>query len=124
MGIFTRKNRTLENTNEEEVPKKKGGLLDAFLGTGKYAKTEEQKKEMAESKTLQSRLGKLRIKKCNRAMSFRFNDNKNRIEVGEKFEMNQLPGIIYLLADGSTVFRRSIGGIFDLSATPTITCCN
>ena len=48
-------------------------------------------------------------------MSFRFNDNKNRIEVGENFTMDKLPEMVYLLADGSRTFRKAVGGTFDFS---------
>ncbi len=116
MGIFSR-SRTLKSTDKKK--KQSGGFLngiiDGAVGTGKYAKTDEQKQKKKESRTLPSRLGGLRLKKYNRSMAFRFNDNKNRIEVGDSFVMNKLPEIVYLLADRSTTFRRAIGGTFDFS---------
>jgi hypothetical protein len=120
MGIFSSKSRTLENTDEEQqdVKKRSGflsSIIDGGLGTGKYAKSDEQKQEEVESRSLPSRLGGLRVKRYNRSMSFRFNDNKNRIEVGENFTMNKLPEVVYSLADGSTIFRKAIGGGFDFS---------
>ena len=112
MGLLT-KSRTLSDDTEEK--KGKGGFLNGLLRMGKYAKTDAQKQEIKNSRSLPSRLGELRLKRYNRQMSFRFNDNKNRIEVGENFTMNKLPEIIYLLADGSTIFRKAIGGSFGLS---------
>jgi hypothetical protein len=117
MVIFPSKSRTLTNNDpaDKGETKKKGGLLAGLFGSDKYRKTPEQKAEEQEARSLPSRLGSLRLKKYNRSMSFRFNDNKNRIEVGDGFAMNKLPEIVYSLADGSTTFRRAIGGTFDFS---------
>jgi len=120
MGFFSSKNRTLENTEDKQnINKKKSGffgnIIDGLVSAGKYAKTDEQKQEEREAKSLPNRLGILRLKKYNRSMSIRFNDNKNRIEVGENFTMDKLPEIVYLLADGSRTFRKAIGGTFDFS---------
>jgi len=120
MGLFS-KNRTLtvdsgqgKEGGQEGQEKKKGGFLSALLGSGKYRKSSEEKGEEKERKQLSGRLGQLKLKKYNRLMGFRYNDNKKRIEVGENFEMKKLPEIVYSLASGSTVFRRDIGGRFDL----------
>ncbi len=125
MGLFSsRKNRDLtaqpgqpgEDSTQEggEQEKKKGGFLSALFASDKYRKSPEEREAEKEKKQLSSRLGNLKIKRYNRSMNFRYNDNKKRIEVGENFEMKKLPEIVYLLADGSTVFRRDIGGRFDL----------
>jgi len=120
MRLFS-KNRTLtadsgqgEEGGQEEQEKKKGGFLSALLGSDKYRKSSEEKEEEKERKQLPGRLGRLKLKKYNRLMGPRYNDNKKRIEVGENFEMKKLPEIIYSLAGGSTVLRRDIGGRFDL----------
>ena len=111
-------NRTLENdanNDEEDVKKPSGDPLDALLRTGKYAKTEEQKLEEKERKSLRSRFENIKLKKYDREMSYRYNDNKKRIEVGDSFDFKQLPGIIYSLAQTSLVFKKDIGGRFDLA---------
>ena len=114
MGFFS-KSRTLETTEDEpEKLEKKGGLMNALLGTGKYARTDEQKQEEQEARSLSSRLEKINIKKYKRQMAFRFNDDKNRIEVGDDFTMDKLPDIIYSLVGRNIVFKRAVGGLFGL----------
>ncbi len=108
--------RTLEdNIGDDDSHGKKtsGNPLDALLGTGKYGKTEEQKQNEKEKKTLYRRFENIKLKKYDREMNYRYNDNKKRIEVGEGFELRQLPGIIYSLSKASTIFRKDIGGRFD-----------
>ncbi len=123
MGFFDllfgkggRGNRTLENdTNNDEgdVKKPSGDPLDALFATGKYAKTEEQKQEEKEKRTLGSRFKNIKLKKYNKTINSRYNDDKKRIEVGDGFELRQLPDIVYSLAKGSITFRKDIGGEFD-----------
>ncbi len=108
--LFNNKDRTLE----EERETGEGGIINGLLRTGKYAKTDEQRQAEKEAKSLPNKLENLYLKKCNNQISFRF-DNNNRIEVGENFTMDKLPDIIYLLAEGSTPFRREIKGGFDFS---------
>ncbi len=113
------RNRTLENDgngNEEnnfQDKKPSGDPLDALLGTGKYAKTEEQKQKAKEKKSLGGRFENVKLKRYNKEMNYRYNDDKKRIEVGEDFELRQLPDIVYSLATTSTIFRRDTGGRFD-----------
>ena len=78
-------NKKIEKEEEVSEKKKKGGLISAGLGLGKYEKTEEQKIEAKESRSLPSRLGELKIKKYNRPMSFRYNKNKKELKLGMIF---------------------------------------
>ena len=109
MGLLT-KSRTLSDDTEEE--KGKGGFLNGLLGMGKYKKTPEEKEEIQEAKKLRGRLSNLKIKKYknNRQPSYNDDRTKRRLEVGADFKMNNLPAIIFNLAQSSGEFRNAVGG--------------
>jgi len=117
MGLFFKKSRTLESTeqeeNAEEQSQSKGGFINGLLGLGKYAKTEEEKEEARLAGTLAVRLGDLKIKKYKDSRPPKYNKDKHRLEVGADFDFKTLPDLIYSIAKKSSVFRSRIGGRFD-----------
>ncbi len=121
MGFFsilfgTNKNRTLENREDNSQSKQSGGfdLVGGLTGTGKYAKTNEEKEEIRLSRTLKVRLGDLVIKKYKDNRLPKYNDNKHRLEVGVDFNLRTLPNLIYSNARRNSIFRNKIGGRFSI----------
>ena len=119
-GIFKdKKNRDLESSREGGSDKNPSGfdLVGGLTGTGRYAKTDEEKDEAKENKTLKIRLGDLKIKKYKNNRLPRYNDahTKQRFEVGVDFDFRTLPNLIYSTAKRNGTFRSKIGGRFSTS---------
>ncbi len=111
--LFGGGKRTLNKEGENEKPENKGfDPFGALTATGKYAKSEEQKQEEKEKKTLYSRFEKIKLKRYNKSMSPRYNDNKKRFEVGEDFQLKELSNIIRSLSRHSNILRQDIDGEF------------
>ena len=109
--------RTLANTSQdkEEQNSKNRGFdpIGALMNTGRYAKTEEEKRDIQEAKRLRSRLNEIRIKKYKDDRLPRYNDNKKRIEVGSDFNISILPDVMYELAQRGRL-KNDIGGRFSI----------
>lgn len=113
-------NRTLENKNDddgESSSQNKGlDLIGGLTGTGRYAKTEEEIIEKSVAESLKGRIGFLKMKKYkdNREPTYNDNNTEKRLEFGQGFNLRDLPGLVYKLANSSSDFRRDIGGRFNL----------
>ena len=103
---------------KQENNKKGIAPLDALFKTGQYRQEKSDSGdgnlEKASQEILKKRLAKLKLKKYRKDMEPRFNEDKNRIEVGNDFDLSDLPEIVYNFAQRKNVFRKLIGGRFDL----------
>ena len=115
------KDKTMEGVpGQEKQENNRRGIapLDALFKTGQYKQKNNNLEAGDLEKVLQEifkkRLAKLKLKKYRRDMKPRFNEDKNRIEVGNDFDLSELPEIIYNFAQKKTIFHRLIGGRFDL----------
>ena len=110
--------RMLEDRNGNTKPKKKIAPLDALFKTGQCKQEKNNLEgddlERGDREDLKKRLARLKLKRYRRDMEPRFNEDKNRIEVGNDFDLSDLPEIVYNFAQRKNVFRKLIGGRFDL----------
>ncbi len=120
-GQYSKKNEAIKSMSDwEEQERGKKGIapLDALFKTGQYRQEKSDSEggnlEKASQEILKKRLAKLKLKKYRRDMEPRFNEDKNRIEVGNDFDLSDLPEIVYNFAQRKNVFRKLIGGRFDL----------